>query len=175
MLSGHMKSRTPAAMLCLHSIIHSFSTCVLNTCTISGASVGIRNKAQSKTYSPQDAVTVVEEYETKLIGNHKIYRILNLPPSLIFLSVQFSGIQYIHNHHHYLFPKHFYDLKLCTHYALIPLSPQSLEASNIFSVHTHLSIPYTSQKTNHTISICLFVSGVFHLACFKVHSCYSRY
>ena len=105
----------------------------------------------------------------------KIYRILNLPPSLIFLSVQFSGVQYIHNHHHYLFPKHFYDLKLCTHYALIPLSPQSLEASNIFSVHTHLSIPYTSQKTNHTISICLFVSGVFHLACFKVHSCYSRY
>lgn len=77
MLSGHMKGRTPAAMLCLHLLIHSFSTCVLNTCTISGASVGIRNKAQSKTYSPPDAVTVVEEYENKLIGNHKIYRILN--------------------------------------------------------------------------------------------------
>ena len=77
MLSGGMKSRTPADMLYLHLLIHSFSTCVLNTCTISGASVGMQNNAQSKVYCPQDAATVVEEYENKLIDNHKIYRMLN--------------------------------------------------------------------------------------------------
>lgn len=77
MLSGRMKSRTPTVMLHLHLPIHSFGTCVLNTCTVSGARVGIQNKAQSKIYCPQDAVAVVEGYKNKLIDNHKIYRILN--------------------------------------------------------------------------------------------------